>query len=115
MTPFEKYWSVVPVKVKRKLSEDIWKRKKLDDKIALILSDIETRKRFDDRWLRGFIPDPPTYLRQERWTDEIVKPFKAAAPVSAAQTVFKALSKSVIDTDVGRAHVREILRAARIT
>ena len=79
MTPFERYWSAVPTKIARKLCADIWKRKRLDDKVEIILADIENRKRLDDRWLKGFIPNPATYLRQERWEDEIVKPHKPAA------------------------------------
>jgi hypothetical protein len=74
MTPFEHYWAAVPVRVKKKSAQDLWKRKRLDGKIEIILADIEKRKKEDDRWLRGFIPDPPVYLRQERWEDEIVKP-----------------------------------------
>jgi hypothetical protein len=73
-TAFARYWSVVPNKVKKKTAHEVWTRKKLDSKVEMIIADIQRRIAHDDRWKRGFVPDPPTYLRQERWDDEITKP-----------------------------------------
>jgi len=73
---FEEYWSTLPVgkKVKRKDAEKVWKSKQLDRLADQIIADVKNRLANDDRWRRGFIPDPPTYLRQERWQDEISQP-----------------------------------------
>lgn len=70
---FEEYWSALPPgkKVKRKEAEKLWKSKKLDAMADQIIADVKNRIENDDRWRRGYIPDPPTYLRQERWNDEI--------------------------------------------
>ena len=114
MTPFEQYWEVVPVKVKRKLSADIWKRKRLDDKLQIILADIENRKRADDRWMRGYIPDPPTYLRQERWEDEIVRPHKSSrSTMSAAHVIFTPEPRASINHDAIHAGVLAAKAAMR--
>ncbi len=70
---FPEFWGKYPKKTKKKDAEKVWRR--LSDTIrSAILLDLNTRAAFDDRWKRGFIPDPPTYLRGERWNDEIVKP-----------------------------------------
>lgn len=42
----------------------------------------------DRRWLDGYVPDPVTYLEEERWTDEL-QPRRAAndpAPPTPAAT-----------------------------
>ena len=68
---FDRFWEEYPQKVKKKQAQEIWKRKKLDIKADLIISDVEKRLALDARWKGGFIPDPTTYLNGERWNDEI--------------------------------------------
>lgn len=69
---FDDYWAVVPRKVKRKDAQAVWKRQKLDSLADQIIADVKYRLANDDRWRQGYIPDPPTYLRQERWMDDLV-------------------------------------------
>jgi hypothetical protein len=65
---FDEFWKLYPTKVARRSCEDIWKRRKLDacadDAIAGV-----RRWQSSDRWQRGFIPNPATFLSQERWKD----------------------------------------------
>lgn len=68
---FKDFWIAYPKKVKKKDAYETWKRKNLDPKASEILEDISARQQEDGRWLGGFIPDPTTYLRGERWNDEI--------------------------------------------
>ena len=68
---FDLFWVLYPKKVKKKTSKDIWKRKRLDSKVDEITTDIQIRLVSDIRWKGGFIPDPTTYLNQERWDDEM--------------------------------------------
>jgi hypothetical protein len=35
------------------------------------VQDVLNRIDGDKRWLAGYIPDPTTYLNQERWDDEM--------------------------------------------
>jgi hypothetical protein len=44
-----------------------------------ILADIQQRKAQDKKWAEGFITHPATYLRGERWRDDIV-PLKGSQP-----------------------------------
>lgn len=68
---FDRFWSAYPKRVKRKTAEEIWKRKKLEIRTDELLADIAQRLAEDRRWRDGFIPDPTTYLNQERWDDEV--------------------------------------------
>jgi hypothetical protein len=70
---FRDFWKAYPKKVKKKDAERVWKSKRLDSHADRIISDITTRSAEDGRWQGGFIPDPPTYLRGERWHDEITE------------------------------------------
>lgn len=68
---FADWWGEYPRKVKRKTALDVWRRKRLDEMADRLIADVRERMRSDRRWREGFIPDPTTYLRQERWEDEI--------------------------------------------
>lgn len=65
---FDQFWLAYPKKNKRKEAEKIWRQKQLDVKAEIILADV-VRRPETERWKNGFIPDPTTYLRGERWTD----------------------------------------------
>jgi len=71
---FDLFWNSYPRKVKKRETLEIWKRKKLDSKFQDLITDVKTRLQKDDSWKNGFIPHPTTYLRGERWHDEIQKP-----------------------------------------
>lgn len=68
---FPEFWKVYPRHVKKKTAGEIWKRKNLNGLADILIEDVATRKKQDHRWLQGFIPDPTTYLNQERWNDEL--------------------------------------------
>ena len=70
---FDRFWVVYPKKVKKLDSQKIWKRKHLDSIVDEIVTDVQLRPQMDKRWKDGFIPDPTTYLNQERWNDEVSK------------------------------------------
>jgi hypothetical protein len=66
---FDRWWSEYPKKVGKKPTKAIWKR--ITPNADLLITDIQKRLAGDDQWKSGFIPNPSTYLNQERWTDEI--------------------------------------------
>lgn len=68
---FSEWWEVYPKKVGRKPCLEKWKAKHLDAKADELIADVQKRITGDGRWLDGFIPDPKTYLAQERWADEL--------------------------------------------
>ena len=69
--PFDRWWRVYPKKRKKKTARAIWKKKRLDAKVSELIIDVSTRISHDERWLNGYVPDPTTYLNQERWDDEL--------------------------------------------
>lgn len=71
---FNEFWNSYPVKKDRKKCLAFWKRKNLDPKTPLIIAKIKIQKEKDKYWLDGYIPNPLTYLRGERWDDEITPP-----------------------------------------
>ena len=72
---FDEFWQSYPRKQKKKDSQRIWKRDKLDNIATLILRDI--KKRTEAYWRfkqKEHIPMPSTYLNGVGWTDEIFSP-----------------------------------------
>jgi hypothetical protein len=68
---FDEFWQAYPKKAGKLPASKKWTQKKLDGKADLILADIRERTGSDRKWLEGYIPNPLTYLTQERWDDEI--------------------------------------------
>lgn len=68
---FEQFWQAYPKRVGRKPCEQKWKSKKLDALATRIIKDVLLRKQKDSSWQRGYVPNPLTYLNQERWEDEL--------------------------------------------
>ncbi len=79
LSPFERFWKAYPSKVAKPITLAKWKQKKLDECVKEILADITARKAGSGKWLDGIIPNPSTYLHQERWKDPIDPPRKRAA------------------------------------
>lgn len=78
---FESFWRSYPSKVNRKGAWKIWLREDLEMIAKTIVSNVEARKLRDTRWDGGFVPNPTTFLNQERWTAE---PYTATNRESAA-------------------------------
>lgn len=68
---FEEFWEAYPNKTGKKPCLEKWKRRKLDEKADEIIADVRQKTLNDERWLSGFIPNPETYLNQERWNDPV--------------------------------------------
>lgn len=68
---FAEFWAEYPAKVGRKLVLAKWKARRLDHLADRIILDVRRRKESDTRWRAGFIPNPLTYINQDRWEDEI--------------------------------------------
>jgi len=86
---FAEFWEPYPKKVKRKDAEKVWQSKRLDGMADALIADVKRRRAEDRRWLGGFVPDPPTYLRGERWNDAIEAPAKNGNGQHAADAAAK--------------------------
>ncbi len=94
---FDEFWKEYPKKENKKKAREIWKKKKLDkdyqDIISFIQKAIQT-----DRWSKGIIPHPTTFLNQERWEDELEgygkiekKPYYRGDPMVQVQGKWKVI------------------------
>lgn len=68
---FAEFWQAYPDKTGRKPCAEKWKAKRLNAEADRIIADVRARAANDRKWLDGFIPNPLTYLNQERWNDPI--------------------------------------------
>jgi len=68
---FERFWAVYPRREGKKPALEVWRRKKLDGRVDELIADVRERQARHRPWREGVIPHAKTYLRQERWTDEI--------------------------------------------
>lgn len=66
---FDRFWEVYPKKIAKKPARAIWQKIKPD--AGVLIADVKERSARDSKWLDGYIPNPTTYLNQERWNDEI--------------------------------------------
>lgn len=68
---FAEWWEAYPKKTGKKPCAAIWKRRNLDDMADRLIVDVRTRAAEDAGWLDGYVPNPQTYLNQDRWEDEV--------------------------------------------
>lgn len=68
---FDWFWNIYPSKKAKKKCLEIWKRKKLESIGTEIIAKLQKQIVSDAQWKSGYIPNPSTYLSQERWEDEI--------------------------------------------
>lgn len=64
---FEEFWEHYPKKVAKAKCNELWNKKKpnLDQCIKTLAWQVVS-----DQWQKGFIPNPQTWLNQERWDDQ---------------------------------------------
>lgn len=70
---FAEFWEIYPKKIARKPCEVKWKARRLDRLADQIIQNVKDRIEGDSRWLRGYVPNPMTYINQDRWDDPIEK------------------------------------------
>ncbi len=70
---FERFWKAYPSKVGKRVAWKAFQKLHIDDSmLSTMLKAIETQKR-SDKWKRGIIPNPSTWLNQGRWEDELTE------------------------------------------
>jgi hypothetical protein len=74
LNDFEEFWKVYPRKVAKADARKAWEQTKhFRPDIAILLSAIKGQSK-TEQWMRGagqFIPYPASWLRGERWDDEL--------------------------------------------
>jgi len=70
---FEEFWQTYPKKVGKKPCSAKWKARRLDRLADQVIQNVKDRIEGDSQWLRGFVPNPLTFINQDRWDDPIQK------------------------------------------
>ena len=76
---FELFWNAYPKKIGKKKVEDRFNA--IEFPIDKILKNIELQKQSDQWQTQQYIPNPETYLNQERWQDEVILEVKPEEPI----------------------------------
>lgn len=76
---FDQFWEAYPKKVGKLPAHRAWHKMIDPPPIQEILKALEVQKK-SKQWQEGFIPNPATWLNQERWNDEPVAPGKKMPP-----------------------------------
>lgn len=69
-TNFDIFWEAYPKKELKSKAREIWKRKKLDSSLEIILAFVEKASK-TDRWQSGYIKQPTTFLNGNCWEDDL--------------------------------------------
>jgi len=94
---FDEFWDMYPIKEAKKVCVKYWQTRNLDLIADKIIDKLYQQVNYDDKWLRGFAPNPTTYINQERWNDEIKKPSTAIALTSKSQCEYDDIDQSWVD------------------
>lgn len=86
---FERFWELYPSKRKKPVARIAWMNMRVhsEEQYALINATVERYKK-TNQWQEEngrYIPDPDTFLQDERWTDEIKLPKSVQAADKEAQ------------------------------
>lgn len=86
---FERFWELYPSKRKKPVARIAWMNMRIhsEEQYALINAAVERYKK-TNQWQEEngrYIPDPDTFLQDERWTDEIKLPKSVQAADKEAQ------------------------------
>jgi len=71
---FEEFWQAYPTKVGKRAASDAYDRAlgRIDDPDppAVILAAVRLAAERSQKWRQGYIPNPQTWLNQDRWNDQ---------------------------------------------
>ena len=67
---FEQFWEAYPAKTGKKAAWRAWQKARDKPGIEELLTAVNEAMQ-SDRWQRGFIPNPATWLNQGRWADRV--------------------------------------------
>lgn len=91
---FEDWYSAYPAKVAPAAAKTAWEKltKRLDfgdEFVDRLIAAVEKAKQFSPKWRNGYIPNPSTWLNQQRWEDELPAASGAATSGASASQSLK--------------------------
>jgi len=86
---FDRFWAAYPKKRHKPAAIGAWKAADGARHLEAILAGVE-RWKASENWIRGFIEDPSTFLRQRQWEDEIPAPHRTDDDAAVVKARIKA-------------------------
>lgn len=80
---FARFWAAYPNKEAKKVARQAWNKLRVDDALLAVMLAAIAWQGTTERWQRGIIPHPSTWLNQRRWEDE--RPVSGGAPDDEAE------------------------------
>ena len=102
---FDEFWTIYPKKIGKGAARKAWV--KLHPPLEAVLSSLKQQRKCE-QWTRNrgqFIPNPSTWLNQERWTDEVPKDPLASSPPPRPEPEPLPVSEE------GRKKIRELIES----
>ena len=113
---FAEFWNAWPKserKQDRAKCAEKWRTHKLGEELAVILMDIDTKKR-TEKWRSGYIEAPEVYLNNRRWEDGVTPDSKPATVESTAadETAARIASERARSTAPPPEHIKALVSGA---
>ena len=102
---FSMFWNAYPKKVGKGAALTAWKKQKIDLDAVLIALAWQSKS---EQWLKDsgqFVPNPATYLNQQRWLDEAAPGTPSAPVVPFDREAYEAKRKA--EADAAKARMRQ--------
>lgn len=97
---FDDWYAIYPKKAAKPYARKCWNRHKPDAEV--LIADTLDRIANDDEWIKGFIPNPSTYINQERYSDPVVPPKPADLTESDKYALRQRRTQEIIQEIDGR-------------
>lgn len=68
---FRRFWEVWPLKVKKKEAYTAWCKIRMSEEFCDLIIESVRKHMLTERWEKGYIPNPATYINGEQWNDEL--------------------------------------------
>jgi len=81
---FDEFWKIWPHRVAKTPAKKRWAKMKVDKPLLEKMVAAIKLAQNSDKWKRGIIPNPATWLHEERWNDEIPDPDAAKKALLAS-------------------------------
>lgn len=103
---FAEFWAAYPKKVGKGAAERAWRKAKVNGNLSDLLQAID-RQKWSEQWRKDggqFIPNPATWINEQRWHDELPSaagpPARASPYLSARDAGRLAAARTIFGTEI---------------
>jgi hypothetical protein len=82
---FDLFWKAYPKRVGKDAARKAFDKRKPNDELVQTMIQAIGQQQKTDSWIKGFVPNPATWLNEGRWQDEVDAPLFTSAKPSFLQ------------------------------